>query len=57
MYINLFMINLKAVLSEKAPFLIIGCLTVFGVFPRLFLPETADVNLPDTIEGIEDFGR
>ena len=57
MYIHLFMINLKAVLSEKAPFLIIGCLTVFGAFPGLFLPETADVNLPDTIEGIEDFGR
>ena len=47
----------KAVLSEKAPFLIVSILSVLGAFPGLFLPETADVNLPDSLEEIEDFGR
>ena len=47
----------KAVWSEKAPFLIVAILSLFGAFPGLFLPETADVHLPDSLEEIEEFGR
>ena len=32
-------------------------LSLFGAFPGLFLPETADVHLPDSLEEIEEFGR
>jgi len=47
----------SAVLSEKAPFLIIAFITVVGAFPGLYLPETADINLPDSLEEIEEFGK
>jgi len=47
----------SAVWSEKAPFLIVAILSLFGAFPGLFLPETADVHLPDSLEEIEEFGR
>ena len=55
---DLFLIFIfKSVLSEKAPFLIIGIIAILGSCPGLFLPETADVNLPDSLEEIEDFGK
>ena len=47
----------KSVLSEKAPFLIIGIIAILGSCPGLFLPETADVNLPDSLEEMKDFGK
>jgi len=47
----------SAVLSEKAPFLIISVASVLGSIPGLFLPETADVNLPDSLKEIEEFGK
>jgi len=47
----------SAVLSDKAPFIIIAIITVIGAFPGLFLPETAGINLPDSLEEIEEFGK
>ena len=47
----------KSVLSEKAPFLIIGMISLLGAFPGLLLPETVDVKLPDTLEDMEQFGK
>ena len=41
---------LQAVWSEKAPFLITGLLSLLGAVPGLFLPETADLKMPDTLE-------
>lgn len=55
---DLFLIFIfKSVLSEKAPFLIIGIIAILGSCPGLFLPETADVNLPDSLEEMKDFGK
>ena len=48
---------LQAVLSEKAPYLIIACLSILGSLPGLFLPETAGVKMPDTLEDIKQFGK
>ena len=48
---------LQSVLSEKAPFLIIALLCVLGSVPSLFLPETADVKMPDSLEDINEFGK
>jgi len=47
----------SAVLSEKAPYLIIACLSILGSLPGLFLPETAGVKMPDTLEDIKQFGK
>ena len=41
---------LQSVWSEKAPFLITGLLSLLGAVPGLFLPETADLKMPDTLE-------
>ena len=48
---------LQSVISEKAPYLIIALLCVIGAVPGLFLPETADLKMPDTLEDIREFGR
>ena len=48
---------MQATLSEKAPFLIIGGMALLGSIPGLFLPETAGINLPDSLDEVEDFGR
>ena len=37
-------------LSESAPFLITAALAFLGALPGLFLPETADLKMPDTLE-------
>merc|ERR1719510_949721 len=47
----------SSVISEKAPFLIIAFLCVVGAVPGLFLPETADLKMPDSLEDIKEFGR
>ena len=44
-------------LSEKAPFLIISFLSILGAVPGLFLPETADLKMPDSLDDIDQFGR
>ena len=48
---------LQSVLSEKAPFLIMGLIGLLSAIPGLFLPETADVKLPETLEDAEIFGK
>jgi len=47
----------SSVLSDKAPFLIIAFLSFIGAIPGIFLPETADLKMPDSLEDIETFGQ
>ena len=47
----------QSVLSDKAPYLIICLLCVLGAVPGLFLPETAEIKMPDTLEDIGELGR
>ena len=47
--------DFQSVISEKAPFLIIGFLCLLGAIPGLFLPETADLKMPETLEDIKKF--
>jgi len=47
----------SSVISPKAPFLILGVLGLLSSVPGLFLPEPAGVNLPDSVEEAEQFGR
>ena len=44
-------------LSESAPFLITAALAFLGAVPGLFLPETADLKMPDTLEVSWDWRR
>ena len=44
-------------LSESAPFLITAALAFLGALPGLFLPETADLKMPDTLEVSWDWWR
>ena len=44
-------------ISEKAPFIILGIIAIFAAIPGLFLPETADVKFPETLEDAEIFGK
>lgn len=41
----------------QLPLLIFGGLSVFGATVTLFLPETCDENLPNTIEDANEFGK
>ena len=43
--------------SESAPFLITAVIAFLGAVPCLFLPETADIKMPDTLEDMAEFGR
>merc|ERR1719491_457385 len=45
----------SSALSEKAPWLIIALIAFIAVVPGLFLPETAGVTLPDTLESMKTF--
>ena len=47
----------QSVLSDKAPFLIISLLCILGAVPGLYLPETAEIKMPETLEDITDLGR
>merc|ERR1711874_575293 len=47
----------SSVLSEKTPFLVIAVLSLVGAIPGLFLPETADLKMPASLEDMEDFGK
>lgn len=42
---------------ESLPFVILALGSLLGAMTALFLPETAGVDLPDTIEEAEDFGK
>ena len=48
---------LQSSLSAKAPFILLGVIGIISAIPGLFLPETADVNFPETIEDAEIFGK
>jgi len=41
------------VVDPRLPFLLLGILAFLGGFLAIFLPETAGVNLPDTVEEAE----
>ena len=48
---------LQASLSEKAPYLIMGVIGIISAVPGLFLPETADVKFPESLQDVENFGK
>ena len=37
--------------------MIIAFLSIIGAIPGLYLPETADRKMPETLEDMKDFGR
>lgn len=46
-----------AVVSPILPLMILGILGILGGFLCLFLPETLDKDLPQTLQDGEEFGR
>ena len=46
----------QSVLAAAAPTLLIAALAVLGSVPAVFLPETAELELPDTVEEMERCG-
>ena len=46
----------QSVLAAAAPTLLIAALAVLGSVPAVFLPETAGLELPDTVEEMERCG-
>ena len=49
-------ISEQSVLAAAAPTLLIAALAVLGSVPAVFLPETAELELPDTVEEMERCG-
>merc|ERR1719239_731445 len=47
----------SSVVSEGAPFILIALVCLLASIPGLYLPETAGVNLPDTLQEIKMFGK
>ncbi len=47
----------QAAASPSLPFLILGFGSLLGAAVSVLLPETADVDLPDTVEEARAFGR
>ena len=45
------------VLSSILPLLVLGILGIVGGVMTLFLPETLDKDLPQTLQDGEDFGK
>lgn len=45
------------VVSSILPLLVLGTLGIIGGILTLFLPETLDKDLPQTLQDGEDFGR
>lgn len=48
---------MQEVYDHRLPFLILGLGSFLGAAFSLFLPETAGVDLPDTVEDAEQFGK
>ena len=48
---------LQSVWHPAAPFYILAILGLINAFVALALPESTGVNLPDTIEEAENFGK
>lgn len=46
-----------AVISPELPLLLLGILGIIGGALALFLPETLDQELPQTLQDGEDFGK
>merc|ERR1719495_161537 len=46
----------SSVLHPDAPFYIIGILGLLGMLPGIFLPETAGISLPNTMEEAKNLG-
>ena len=46
----------QSVLDPRLPFLLLASLSALCALLPLFLPETAGVELPDTVEDVENFG-
>jgi len=46
----------SSVIHPDLPFILIGCIGVFSAIPVIFLPETAGVTLPDTVEDAKTYG-
>ena len=44
-------------LSETNGFLIMAVVAILGSLPAVFLPETADQELPETLEDMKSFGK
>ncbi|XP_014228129.1 organic cation transporter protein-like [Trichogramma pretiosum] len=51
-----FVVYLK-IIAEPLPLLVLGVLGILGGFLALFLPETLDKDLPQTLQDGEEFGR
>jgi hypothetical protein len=43
--------------SPPLPFIVLGTMAIIGGFLSLFLPETLDHELPQTLQDGEDFGK
>lgn len=53
---NYFVIAFQANISVDLPLLILGVLGIVGGILALFLPETLDQELPQTLQDGENFG-
>jgi hypothetical protein len=52
----LFLENFQAVYSRVLPLIVMGTLSVAGALASVFLPETLNIHLPQTLEEGEVFG-
>ena len=48
---------MQAKVQVQLPLLIFGGISILGAVVTLFLPETCDENLPNTIEDANEFGK
>ncbi|XP_066905698.1 carcinine transporter [Halyomorpha halys] len=55
-FVSPFVIYLETV-DRNLPFLVLGCIGVIGGLLSLFLPETMDRELPQTLRDGEEFGK
>ena len=48
-----FIVDLFGLIDKTLPNVAIGIFTVLAVFPYIFLPETMDTGIPETVEDME----